>query len=102
NALIYHATLSDLTAQAPVNTWLAGLVTYLHENDQHGSSYNGVVRENRELHLFEPVLRVRTHGVDTDYPLDNEFSLGGEYRKICALGEQLRGLIDEDAYIDRG
>ena len=102
NALIYHATLSDLAAEAPVQGWLDGLVKYLNDNDQHGSTFSGLVRENRELHIFEPVLRIKTHGVDTDYPLDTEFMLGGEYRKICALGEKLRGLIEEDAFIERG
>ncbi|MTD28000.1 DNA topoisomerase (ATP-hydrolyzing) subunit B [Erwinia sorbitola] len=102
NALIYHPTLTELAAEAPVQEWMDGLVKYLNDNDQHGSSYSGLVRENRELHIFEPVLRIRTHGVDTDYALDTDFMLGGEYRKICGLGESLRGLIEEDAFIERG
>ncbi|MBG6243946.1 DNA topoisomerase (ATP-hydrolyzing) subunit B [Candidatus Symbiopectobacterium sp. 'North America'] len=102
NALIYQDTLTenDLQDRAKVESWLATLVKTLNEDDVHGSSYSGALSDNSVL--AEPVLRVCTHGVDTDYVLDANFVRGSEYRKIVLLGEKLRGLFEEGAYIEHG
>jgi DNA gyrase subunit B len=104
NRLIYHPTLGegDLSDQTKVKEWISSLVQLLNEKEQHGSNYAFVTFENRKRQMFEPSLRIRTHGVDTDYQLDLDFIHSSEYRKICQLGEKLRGLIEEGGFIERG
>ncbi|BES82907.1 DNA gyrase subunit B [Pectobacterium araliae] len=104
NRLIYQSTLSeaDLGEREKVQAWAESLVSSLNENEVHGSTYSFVIHHDEERSVFEPALRVRTHGVDTDYPLGAGFVAGSEYRKLNQLGEKLRGLIEEDAYIERG
>ncbi|UVK79293.1 MAG: DNA gyrase subunit B [Sodalis sp. Ffu] len=104
NQLIYQPVLieAQLHHLEQVASWMDRLVNALNDNEKHGSCYNFSVQENIESQLFEPLLRVRTYGVDTDYLLDFDFIHGGEYRKLSALGEKLNGLIELDAYIERG
>ncbi|TBM30406.1 DNA topoisomerase (ATP-hydrolyzing) subunit B [Hafnia paralvei] len=104
NQLIYHPTLveADLGDQAKVQQWIDSLVNILNEKEVHGSTYSAIVTENRERQMFEPSLRIRTHGVDTDYPLDFDFIHGAEYRRICNLGGTLRDMIEDGAFVMRG
>ncbi|OKP01832.1 DNA topoisomerase (ATP-hydrolyzing) subunit B [Xenorhabdus eapokensis] len=104
NNLIYHPKLTEeaLNDQAKVEEWVGALAIRLNDNEQHGSTYSYQIHENRERQIFEPVLCIRTHGVDTNYNLDFDFIHGGEYRRITKLGELIGNLIEEDAYIERG
>lgn len=103
--LIYQQTLDehDLYDRTKVQIWIASLVQLLNDNEQHGSNYEGLIFERSdEQQIFEPVLRMRRYGVNTEYQFNFEFIRGREYHKICQLGEQLRGLIEKDAFIERG
>lgn len=104
NNLIYLPTLveDDLKDKAKVENWINILVKRLTDNEEHGSTYIYRFNENHEHQLFEPVLRIRTHGVDTDYNLDSDFIHGIEYRRITKIGQLIGDLIEDGAYVKRG
>lgn len=103
-ALIHHDNLTEalLKDKSMVDAWLTSFCQTLNDNDETASSYHFVINENPGRQLFEPVICVRTHGIDRIHKLDMPFINSFEYRTLCKLGRQLRGLIEEDAFIQRG
>ncbi|WP_044469553.1 DNA topoisomerase (ATP-hydrolyzing) subunit B [Mannheimia massilioguelmaensis] len=102
--LIYYPQLTtelmkDITA---VENWAKTLISQLAEKDTHGNHYSYQIVNNPERQLSEVILTVRTHGVDTNYSLDHNFANGNEYARIIKLGNQLKGLLEDGAYVTRG
>jgi DNA gyrase subunit B len=67
-----------------------------------GSRYDVVVRKDQERQLFFPVVKLLSHGVDSETEYHHEFFSSGEYRSLIELGDTLNSLIDEDGYFQRG
>ncbi|MDU8925471.1 DNA topoisomerase (ATP-hydrolyzing) subunit B [Pasteurellaceae bacterium LIM206] len=102
--LIYYPHLSTelLKDQAATQAWATGLVQNLQAKDSQGDHYSAQVVFNGERQLNDVILTVRTHGIDARYTLDYHFATGNEYARIIKLGEQLRGLLEDGAYVTRG
>lgn len=102
--LVYHDVLTEtiLHNQQLAQQWAQTLVDTLQAKEQHGNLYHFEINYNEQKQLYIPVVKIRTHGVDNQYPLDLAFAHSNEYRNICHLGAQLRGLIEEGAFIKRG
>ncbi|WP_294615911.1 DNA topoisomerase (ATP-hydrolyzing) subunit B [uncultured Gilliamella sp.] len=102
--LIYHNVLDEdiLKNQQQAEDWAKTMVTKLSNKEQHGSTYRYLVNYNEKTQLYVPIIKVRTHGVDTSYALDQVFIHSNEYRNICHLGTQLQDLLEEGAFIKRG
>ncbi|KFA58036.1 DNA gyrase subunit B [Gilliamella sp. wkB18] len=102
--LVYHDVLNEsiLQNQQLAENWAKTLIEKLTNKEQHGSSYNYATSYNEHTQLHQPVIKIKTHGVDTNYTLDQAFIHSNEYRKICHLGAQLKDLLEESAFIQRG
>lgn len=102
--MVYHEVLDEniLKDQQQAENWAKTIVEKLSSKEQHGSSYGYSTPFNEKTQLYVPIIKVRTHGVDTNYALDQVFIHSNEYRNICHLGAQLKDLLEESAFIQRG
>ena len=102
--MVYHEVLDEniLKDQQQAENWAKTIVEKLSSKEQHGSSYGYSTPLNEKTQLYVPIIKVRTHGVDTNYALDQVFIHSNEYRNICHLGAQLKDLLEESAFIQRG
>lgn len=102
--LVYHDVLNEsiLQNQQQAESWAKTLVEKLTNKEQHGSSYHYATDYNEKTQLHQPVIKIKTHGVDTNYTLDQAFIHSNEYRNICHLGAQLKDLLEDSAFIQRG
>ena len=102
--MVYHEVLDEniLKDQQKAGNWAKTIVEKLSSKEQHGSSYGYSAPLNEKTQLYVPIIKVRTHGVDTNYALDQVFIHSNEYRNICHLGAQLKDLLEESAFIQRG
>ena len=67
-----------------------------------GSQYSTVVRKDQERLSYFPVVKLLSHGVDSETEYPQEFFTSSEYRSLVALGETLNTLIEEEGYFKRG
>ena len=102
--MVYGASLSveQMREEQPVVAFAEQLSERLLSVAPKGSSYEVVVRKDQERQLFFPVVKLLSHGVDSETEYHHDFFSSGEYRSLIALGETLNNLIEEEGYFQRG
>ena len=102
--LIEHTpiTLEELADEAVVEAFATGLSERLQAVAPASSNYAVIVRQDRERQIYYPVVRLISHGVDSETEYHHEFFSSGEYRSLVNLGATINNLIDEDGYFQRG
>jgi DNA gyrase subunit B len=102
--MVEQRTLSheQLEQEQVVADWAAELAGRLQGVASKGSAYDVVVRRDAERNIFYPVVKLISHGVDSESEYHHEFFGSSEYRSLRTLGEKLGNLIEEEGYVQRG
>jgi DNA gyrase subunit B len=93
---------ADLEQESLVGDWTAKLQAQLDDSVSNGKIYTCVVRRDSERNLYFPVVKLLSHGVESETEYHHEFFGSGEYRSLCDLGDKINGLIEEGGYVQRG
>ena len=102
--LIYQSPISVeiIKGESAVENWGKSFVEQLTAKETEAHQYSVRTQFNAERQVYEAVITVRKHGIDTDYFLNFDFVHGNEYAKIVSLNKQLNSLLEEGAYVTRG
>ncbi len=90
---------------AHMREWAAALETRLDDGGGgNGAAHYtvGLVASEADEGGFEILVSRKHHGVSAKKTIQREFFESAEYRRISALGKELRGLIGEGAHVTRG
>ncbi|HIF9240426.1 TPA: DNA topoisomerase (ATP-hydrolyzing) subunit B [Photobacterium damselae] len=104
NELVHQPRLTAemLSDRAQVEAWVTPVIEALNAKQSGESHYTFDIIVDSENNHFLPKVVVRTHGVDHEYPLSFELICSKEYSKLADLSEELNGLLDDSAYVQRG
>ncbi|MBA6413666.1 DNA topoisomerase (ATP-hydrolyzing) subunit B [Parahaliea sp. F7430] len=97
-----HLSVDDLKDEAKVSAFAEQLSERLLPVSPKGSVYSVTVRKDQERQIYYPVVKLISHGVETEKEYTHEFFSSGEYRSMVALGETINNLIEEEGYFKRG
>lgn len=102
--MVYAPKLSEeqLRNRDQVADWTRELVANIDVEHSKASIFESAVTEDPERHLFLPQVTVIAHGVPHEYSFGMEFFQSAEYRSLIQLGDTLKGLLEEGAYMQRG
>ncbi len=103
--LIYLPALDEeaLQDRAKAEAWFKTLEERLNANDLSEIRYDITLEDDAE-HGTAWLARVNaiSHNVGNERVITSEFFTSAEYASMVALGEQLRDLLGEGAYVQRG
>ncbi len=93
---------AELDNSMRLSEWFASLIDLLNQRAKPQHRYHLDLHPASDTHLVLAHLTVTAYSVGTTYPLSKTFFSSPEYHAIVALGQELKGLLEADAYVQRG
>ena len=90
----------DLANEASMTTWCKRLLSILTNKNKDIQDVDLYYEAEHQVYL--PVIAQKINGVDQKTTLPHNFFLSSDYRGIRDMNSELQGLLEEDAYIQRG
>ncbi|MES2604515.1 MAG: DNA topoisomerase (ATP-hydrolyzing) subunit B [Pseudomonadota bacterium] len=103
DALLNHEGLKvdQLSSESAVRAWTEALTKAVNERSTT-AQFSIFVKHDIEENLYLPIITSVLHGNTRKVTLSAEFFKSGEYREICRVGTNLRGLCEAGAFVKRG
>ena len=96
-------TLDDLSNQQTVENWCQSLQAELGKLESaEAAKYDVRVETDSEQSLFYPAVELVSRGITETIHFNARFFRSADYQLVAALTSQLIGLLEEDAFIERG
>jgi DNA gyrase subunit B len=91
-----------LADQTAMTAWIEQMQRELTANATNNIRYLASLQYDLESKFYLPKVTVQQHGSEQDFVLSREFFRSGEYKHIAEISRILHGLINENAFIQRG
>lgn len=94
----------DLSNKSAVEQWMTDLKHSLSsaaKENGNGVLFEFAIDHNAELDIFIPTVTVTTHGIATKHIFSTDFFDSNEYNLIAKHANEVRDLLEEDAFIAR-
>jgi DNA gyrase subunit B len=104
NKMIFMPAITpdELKDKAKAEAWFGELASQLNADDSSGIHYDITLDEDPEHGAWQARINAITHNVGNERVIAGDFFASSEYQSMVSMGEQLKDLLGDDAYVQRG
>lgn len=88
--------------ESALKAWAEGMNAGLAAQTTNSTRHEIVIEDQPETREFQAVAVKTEHGITDRYPIQPSFFESDDYRKMSALSDEIRDLLEPSAYVVRG